>query len=124
VAELFPEPPPDPLPDEKDSSGPNRLLARLALEHLVSVDAGDPRLRNAYGLWHMLGNANEWTETVHVEEENGVVTPFPDSRFVKGGGWRSLRGWRLSFGLSVFYMESLATRLPDLGFRCAKSANP
>ncbi len=120
----FPDLPPDPPLSSSDPDELGRQVFRLALERLAPATKCPDELIGPFKLLHALGNAQEWTETVTVEEENGKVTVLWDERFVKGGSFRRLASWRRSIGLSVFELEKVTRRLPDLGFRCAKSIEP
>jgi serine/threonine-protein kinase len=121
LEQLFPE-----LPVEVGASGedPGAEFWRLGNERMLPVDRCDPRAIGPFGLLHALGNAQEWTESVRLDAVEGVVTAGFDERFVKGGSWRNVRGWRKALGLTVVAMGNVDEEQVDVGFRCAKSIEP
>lgn len=72
------------------------------------------------GLFHMLGNVGEWTESIGCERVDGVYQPRPDLRFAAGHAWdievttHSLATWAIK-GPERPYAT------PRRGFRCARS---
>ena len=103
----------------------NRRL-RLILDTMVPV--GElPAGRSQDGLFHTLGNANEWTETVSstlleiYDSSQRIMRPEPmpepTLRIVKGGGCDRSTASTLASVERIGANWSILT----LGFRCAKS---
>jgi len=85
---------------------------------------------NRYGLFHVSGNAGEWTQSV--SRPYGREHPFRDDdrnddesrglRVTRGGSWYSATTSRLSLGYREEFQPELAS--DDLGFRIAAFALP
>jgi formylglycine-generating enzyme required for sulfatase activity len=83
-----------------------------------------PEALTPEGLFHVLGNVDEWTESlVTTPLEDGRLLVQPYERYVLGGSWDlGSRGWPL-WGAA---MRGIGPHfdLWHTGFRCAKSAAP
>ncbi|MBK9387063.1 MAG: protein kinase [Planctomycetes bacterium] len=96
------------------------LFARFAVPVRSTPEARSVPL----GLYHPLGNARDWTESLGIDNgPSGSLVPLADSRFILGGSWwakavnenlrsRSIRGIQASHAQFA------------VGFRCARSAEP
>jgi formylglycine-generating enzyme required for sulfatase activity len=84
-----------------------------------------PRGASPYGVHELAGNAAEWVADWHADAvERGDVRnprgpPAGTSRVIRGGG-RFDPAYRVA--ATKRYHASPDTRLPDLGFRCARDA--
>jgi formylglycine-generating enzyme required for sulfatase activity len=79
-------------------------------------------LANAWGLYDMLGNVNEWTTDWNVTPLPGGLDPLnpagSGTRLMRGGSWfATARGLRVSWR----YAFAPTSRVDDLGFRVARS---
>jgi len=72
----------------------------------------------------MYGNVMEWTEStaLSLSPDNELV-PDPYERFMTGGAWDALARGEGMKNPAVWGTGPNYT-IPDLGFRCAKSAAP
>lgn len=80
--------------------------------------------RTPSGLFHMLGNVTEWTESVLAEEIDGRWHIDPLSRFVLGSAWFAKA--RLGATLDRHEKGDLTRKNAShyRGFRCARSDSP
>ena len=81
----------------------------------------DPEACTPEGVQHLLGNVDEYTETVMIDLTGGEAVPRLWDRLTYGGAWNAAReGWTLArtnyVGIGPMY--EIHTR----GFRCAKDA--
>ncbi len=99
--------------------GPEDILAWF-LAHSAGVRALRES-RTPEGLYHMLGNAAEWTETPWIDVQRSPPRPEPQHRIECGGSWTAeLIGQQLhSIG---HWTAGPQYRSIEIGFRCAKSA--
>ncbi len=82
-----------------------------------------PEGRSPDGLFHVLGNVREWTESlVFAGEAKDAFRLSSGHRFTLGCSW-STRINPLA-NLAALVPTRLSTRDRDLGFRCAKSERP
>ena len=106
-------------PLSRDWSNTAEAVA-LYLENAQPVRS-HPEARTPEGLYHMLGNVSELTESMMQELVRGKVHTFPFRRALRGGAWDLTRGQR-NLGthgwIPAFYPQN------NVGFRCAKSVNP
>ncbi|MEM7199926.1 MAG: bifunctional serine/threonine-protein kinase/formylglycine-generating enzyme family protein [Planctomycetota bacterium] len=114
---------------------------RLGLGRVPHVDTDDPAAkwatylagvepvrsrpegRSAAGLFYMLGNVCEWTETLYSrpEAEDGPITTDRGLARLKGAAFSDDEGyWRLD----KMFMAPIDVREYRFGIRCAKSARP
>ena len=74
------------------------------------------------GLYHMLGNVAEWTESIPYTVDDAGINPMPGWRIIKGDNWiKEIEG---ALNLSDYRMHPTHVRGTAYGFRCAKSASP
>ncbi len=74
------------------------------------------------GLYHMLGNVAEWTESIPYTVDNAGINAMPGWRIIKGDNWiKEIEG---TLNLSDYRMHPTHVRGIGYGFRCAKSASP
>lgn len=85
----------------------------------VEKVASGSEMRSPSGLFHVLGNVAEWTESIYVASV-GTSVPQPSWRVVKGGAWQNSR----EFDLTCYVSSLVEDRLNVTGFRCAKSVTP
>ncbi|MEM7306242.1 MAG: bifunctional serine/threonine-protein kinase/formylglycine-generating enzyme family protein [Planctomycetota bacterium] len=80
-----------------------------------------PEARTPEGLFHMLGNARELTESPLVLEGLGEAIPHPHEHWYLGGSWRAEPSW---FSLRFHGFVGIEPEFAqfDLGFRCARTA--
>ena len=119
LASLFP--PREPAPEVTDA-GAMMLLYRYDYAGLRPVDDCPAQAISPYGLLHALGNAQEWTETVRVEESGSIAWSH---RIAKGGTSAAMRRQPdASMGLAM--TASLTTLAPvmETSIRCAASDRP
>ncbi len=90
---------------------------RDAVAPVKSFPAG----RSPDGLYHVLGNVAELTESPYVQSVGGELAVMIDGRIMRGGGFDLQRG---AFPLSTVTWVLGSYKLNHLGFRCAKSADP
>jgi formylglycine-generating enzyme required for sulfatase activity len=84
-----------------------------------------PDGQSPYGVYDMSGNVWEWVSSLvqpyPFQRDDGRESPSPGTRVLRGGSWRSETGMlRTSYR---YQAEQTASDL-DIGFRCAKDANP
>lgn len=84
-----------------------------------------PDGQSPYGVYDMSGNVWEWVSSLvqpyPFQMDDGRESPSPGTRVLRGGSWRSETGMlRVSYR---YQAEQTASDL-DIGFRCAKDANP
>ncbi len=82
-----------------------------------------PDARTPEGLYHMLGNVAEWTESFVAEPVNGGFSPRTESRWVLGDAWfaAEMRGT-----LDIHEKQGFEKTSANYarGFRCARSVEP
>lgn len=95
-----------------------------------------PDARTSSGLWHMLGNVREWTETVAAMPkgepqlltlETRAFVPSPSARLVAGHAWRPALASGSHDDLTLPYVEFGRDRVRAnllTGFRCAVGVVP
>lgn len=76
--------------------------------------------RTPEGLFHMLGNVWEWTESPNADPQSEPPVPIPDQRVVRGCGWDA-EGQGQDLRISRAKTASTLNRNWTLGFRCARS---
>ena len=77
---------------------------------------------NPAGLYHMLGNVAEWTESIPYTVDDVAINLMPGWRIIKGDNWIiEINGVP---SLSDYRMHPTHVRGIGYGFRCAKSASP
>jgi formylglycine-generating enzyme required for sulfatase activity len=92
------------------------------------VDAGDGRARyraNRYGLYHVSGNAAEWTASLYrhynvgqpYREDDRNDRTLPGMRVTRGGSWYSAANVRLYLAYREEFQPEMSS--DDLGFRVA-----
>ena len=96
-----------------------------AVRPVASIEEG----RSDDGLFHTLGNIEEWTETIHLElsrvrtaggtESSSWFTPQPAWRIIKGRSWR--HAYDLAARLDVYTPMPATFSDETVGFRCARS---
>ncbi len=93
------------------------------LENCVPVDSMESG-RSPFGLHHVLGNAQEWTESLWYSwRDDGTVEPSWETHVLKGGGFNlPMGGWTID--ISFYGPADDQGAIQTLGFRCAKSAVP
>jgi serine/threonine protein kinase/formylglycine-generating enzyme required for sulfatase activity len=83
-----------------------------------------PEGRGPHGLFHTLGNATEWTDTMSGKVVDGELVLHPRHHIVAGSWWAgTLKGKypeTLATGRLTFFENSVS----NAGFRCAKSVEP
>ncbi len=85
---------------------------------------------NRYGLYHVSGNAGEWTQSVSrpyghehpYRDDDRNADEAPGFRVTRGGSWYSATTSRLSLGYREEFQPELSSN--DLGFRIAAFALP
>jgi len=106
----------------EESKRNRELRFRDYLEHTLPVR--DPEGLGRNGLYHMLGNVREMTESLAFqEEEDGSYSPRPERRLLLSSPWFAAEeSWNLSqhklWGPEADYAN------PKHGFRCARSVSP
>jgi formylglycine-generating enzyme required for sulfatase activity len=89
-----------------------------------------PAGRTSDGFLDLAGNAEEWVQDRYAPEydphdrqdPSGPVGPIASgARVLRGGGYRSAAPWLRAAARNAAPPE---TRRPDIGFRCARSAQP
>ena len=90
---------------------------------LVTADVGAFK-PNAWGLFDMAGNVQEWTETMVprtsvATDEESDADDSEASYVVRGGGFKDTDPWFAQPRL--WRPEYRSRQAPDLGFRCVKS---
>jgi formylglycine-generating enzyme required for sulfatase activity len=81
-----------------------------------------PEARSQEGLYHLFGNALEWTESHHAEVEGDDVRPRYDTRIGVGCSWAFVAGYDLR---NIACLGAgTADYSVDVGFRCARSDAP
>lgn len=94
------------------------------LAHTAAVDA-PPSARGRNGLFHMLGNVHEWTESLGFDriDDDTRYVPRPADRLALSSPWyAAARGFTLAT-LSLRGPERRFTNA-ETGFRCARSVSP
>ena len=102
-------------------------------DEVTLVGAGEtPALyrANRYGLYHVSGNAAEWTQSVSrpfgreapYRDDDRSLDDTPGFRVTRGGSWYSATTSRLSLGYREEFQPELSSN--DLGFRIAAFALP
>lgn len=80
-----------------------------------------PEARTSAGIYHMFGNAAEWTESIVAERIDGRLYVRSDRRLVMGGSWfMEARGQTLTRHEHQATDRNYASY--RTGFRCARSA--
>lgn len=96
----------------------NELLIPLYTEVLAPAESVDP-VRTELGLYHMLGNAGEWTSTMAISrDDEGSPSPMLRARAAMGGSFIH----RATLDLDVFELGLVDLASEVYGLRCAKSA--
>ena len=95
--------------------------------YLANVEPGGSRPQGATpeGVHNLLGNLHEWTESVLVDMVEGQPRPLWTWRFVKGSSFQSREthfSLTPAYHIPTFMADWEDT--PDVGFRCARSADP
>lgn len=122
LAELFP--PREPAPEVRDASA-MMLLYRYDYAGLRAVEECPTYAISPYGLLHVLGNAQEWTETIVADHVSAKGEVDWSHRVAKGGTSSGMRRQpAASMGLAL--TASLTTLAPvmEISFRCAVSDRP
>ncbi len=80
--------------------------------------------RTPEGLYHMLGNVHEWTESPRADVLVDPPVSIPDDRYIRGGAWDALNAPMEPNDLRTFGKGGAGTldRRWNIGFRCARSA--
>jgi formylglycine-generating enzyme required for sulfatase activity len=103
------------------STGDVEELVRRVLEHASPVRA--PReARGRNGLFHMLGNVYQWTESLGCEELDGRYEPRLDLRLCLGSPWNAAAR-KLTLESHMQRGPEPGYAHPDVGFRCARSTH-
>jgi serine/threonine protein kinase/formylglycine-generating enzyme required for sulfatase activity len=92
------------------------------LSRVVPVRSA-PDARTPEGLHHAFGNVNEFTETIKVEYDFGMLAPFVWRRVLLGKDWSAVAR---NFGIDDHSHTGVGTRSAShtIGFRCARSLAP
>ncbi|MEO6597920.1 MAG: bifunctional serine/threonine-protein kinase/formylglycine-generating enzyme family protein, partial [Planctomycetota bacterium] len=100
-----------------DDIGTNLANYRELARPVRSMDEA----RTPEGVYHMLGNAAEWTETPPAERVDGRLYVRKDRRLVLGGAWHlGAFGYSLKVHAHQGTDQNYASHLTS--FRCARSA--
>ncbi|MFN3240778.1 MAG: bifunctional serine/threonine-protein kinase/formylglycine-generating enzyme family protein [Planctomycetota bacterium] len=94
--------------------------AELYFRHARPVTS-DPDANTRNGLFHMLGNVWEWSESAQPAIRSGTLVPALHDRVILGGGWHSQREPR---DLRTALMKALpdqSSAIYNRGFRCGRS---
>jgi formylglycine-generating enzyme required for sulfatase activity len=109
---------PDPIRGDEERDTRTRIEA---LQLALAPVTGPAEWLGPEGLHHTLGNAREWTASLHaLVDADGRPQIQPGMRVLKGGGWSTPLG-AASLDENSSAAEDL--RMPSFGFRCAKSAD-
>jgi len=101
-------------------TGEERWRAAYALYLTAVRPATDPAYRQGpHQLFHVLGNVEEWTDTVVLESlADGSHEPYRSFRVVRGGAWIHPRA---EVSLLGNFETPVKLQTHTLGFRCARS---
>ena len=116
-----------PWGDEPTGCEPNATSEkRIPCYNLAPVKTFEP---NGYGLYDMAGNVMEWVNDLS-NREYYSNSPYANPQGVEEGGSWSLRGGSFDSTIADHYVakrhsiSDQSVSWNDVGFRCARSANP
>lgn len=92
------------------------------IERVVAVET-HPDAATESGLFHMLGNVSEWTESYVAQPREAGFDPWPEMRMVAGHSWDAQEKEQ---ALDSFAIAGIERNWAEykIGFRCARSAAP
>jgi len=107
------------------AAGPADRVDDQRFRALVPVDDCPDFLRTPDGLFHMLGNATEWTESPFLEVGPRGLEVSWGNLTTKGGSTLRMRDPEtLKNGLTITYSPLIRSRIGEAGIRLAKSDVP
>jgi len=96
-------------------------LFRRSLEG--TMDVRDPRGLDANGLYHLLGNVREWCDSLGYEDVDGTYEPRAERRLALSSPWFA-RARKMHLDQHFLEGPERSYARAELGFRCARSAQP